>query len=244
VFLYLVIDSFGRLLSPFFSNDGDMEITESTSMPLTILIVDDSLVFRKGLSKVFEFTKYKNSQLLEALNGRQAYDIATAEDVDVIILDERMPEMRGFESAKAILAIKPGSKIIALTQYDETALIMNYFKIGVKGFLSKDEIEIDVIEQAVESVVAGNYYFRTKYDKQIRTWLSGSLKKSVPAVRFSGRELQLVIEISKGNSNKEIASNLGIGIRTIETYRLDLIKKIGVKNTSDLLSYVYKNGII
>jgi len=208
----------------------------------TMLLVDDHLLFRAGLRKVFDQTEYGLSVFLEAGDGKEAVDIALREEVDLIFLDESMPELSGFDAAGRILASKPECKIIALTQFDEMPLIMNYFKLGVKGFLSK-AIDAAQITEAARTVLDGNYYYHSKFDNQIRSWLSTGLRKGLPAIRFTEREVEVVIHLSKGRTNHEIAGILGIGRRTVETHRRDLILKTGVSNTASLLTFVFKNGI-
>ena len=208
----------------------------------TILLVDDHVLFRAGLTKVFDQTDYASSIFFEAGDGKEAVDIALREEVDLIFLDESMPELSGFDAAARILASKPESKIIALTQFDEMPLIMNYFKLGVKGFLSK-AVDAAQITEAAWNVLDGNYYYHSKFDNQIRSWLSTGLKKGLPAIRFTDREVEVVIHLSKGSTNHEIAGILGISRRTVETHRRDLILKTGVNNTASLLTFVFKNGI-
>ena len=209
-----------------------------------ILIADDNVLIRKGLVQLFSKGSDFNARILEACNGKEALHILSNNDIDLVILDERMPEMRGLECAETILKVNPQMKVIALTMYDSIPLILNYLKLGVKGFIAKNQIEIGDLFEAVKTVLDGNYFFRSSYDPEIREHLLEIQLTRPPSIRFSERELQMVIEISKGFSNKETASNLGISVRTIETYRLDLMRKIGVKNTAELIAYVYKNGIL
>ena len=211
---------------------------------VTILIVDDNMLMRKGLIQLFSTTDFFNAEIFEASNGKEALSIIPDKELDLVIVDERMPEMHGLECSKKILQLKPDMKIIALTLYDSIPLILNYLKIGVRGFISKDDVEVDELISAVKSVLDGNYFFRSKYDQLIHKSLVDFQSQHIPSIRFTDRELQLVMGISKGLSNKETANSLGISVRTIETYRLDLMKKVGVKNTAELISYVYRNGIM
>lgn len=208
----------------------------------SILIVDDHPLFRLGLRKIFDQTECASSVFFEAGNGLEAIDIVLREDVDLIFLDESMPKLSGFDAAKRILMHKPESRIIVLTQYDEMPLILNYFKLGAKGFLSK-AIDAAQITEATRNVLAGNYYYHSKYDSQISSWLSDGLKKGIPAIRFSDREVEVVLHLSKGKTNHEIANLLDLSPRSVESYRCDLIHKAGVTNTASLMTFVYMNGI-
>jgi DNA-binding NarL/FixJ family response regulator len=209
----------------------------------TILIADDHPLFRAGLRKIIDQTEYASSVFFEAGNGREAMDIASREEVDLIFLDESMPELSGFDAAKRILQYKPEIKIIVLTQFDEMPLILNYFKLGAKGFLSK-AIDVAQITEAVRTVLEGNYYYHSKYDNRIRSWLSDGLRDGLPAIRFTEREVEVVVHLSKGRTNHEIAGILDLSPRSVEAYRSGLITKTGVNNTAGLLTFVYKNGIL
>lgn len=154
-----------------------------------------------------------------------------------------MPEMNGYDAAEAILEAKPTIPIIVLTQFDEIPLILNMFKTGAKGFLTKN-IEGAEIAAAMTTVLKGDYYYHSKFDDTIQAWLMSGLRKQIPSVRFSEREMQLIMLMSKGKTTQEISEQLGLSFRSIETYRYQLIKKINVANTAELITYVYKNSII
>ena len=219
---------------------GKMEPYERKAR--AILIVDDHPLFRVGLRKIFDQTEYASAVFFEAGNGLEAIDIALRESVDLIFLDESMPLLSGFGAAKRIFMHKPQSKIIVLTQYDEIPLILNYFKLGAKGFLSK-AIDAAEISEAARTVLGGNCYYHSKFDNQIRSWLSDGLRKGVPAIRFSDREVEVFVHLSKGRTNREIAGLMDISRRSVEAYRCDLINKAGVTNTAGLVTYIHKNGI-
>jgi DNA-binding NarL/FixJ family response regulator len=219
------------------------EIPPGKKKERTILIADDHPLFRAGLRKIFDQTEYASSVFFEAGNGREAMDIALGQEVDLIFLDESMPELNGFDAAKRIFQHKPEINIVVLTQFDEIPLILNYFKLGAKGFLSK-AIDAALITDATRTVLEGNYYYHSKFDSRIRSWLSDGLRKGLPAIRFTDREVEVVVHLSKGRTNLEIAGILDIGQRSVETYRRDLIYKTGANNTASLLTFVYKNGIL
>lgn len=130
-----------------------------------------------------------------------------------------------------------------MTQFDEIPIILNFLKIGAKGFLTKmtDETEL---ANAVRAVSNGDHYYNSKYDDLIKEWLHEGLAKNIPSISFSEREIQIVTHMSKGLTSAQIAEKLDIKTRTVETYRYDLIKKTKVHNASELISYVYRNGLI
>lgn len=214
-----------------------------TTKHLTILIADDHPLFRKGLEDIIRLTAYANSTFLAAPNGSEAVEMTRREPIDLLFLDVNMPEMNGFDVARTVLTEKPGLPIIVLTQFDEIPLILNFFKIGAKAFLTKN-IEVDEISVAIDNVLRGDYYYHSRFDETISQWLMGGLRKSIPEIKFNSRDMQMILVMSKGKTTQEISDILGLNFRSLETYRYQLIKKINVKNTAELISYVYKNGVL
>lgn len=210
---------------------------------LSILIADDHPLFRKGLEDIIRTTDYAGANIFLASNGHEAVRMCTTHAIDLVFLDVNMPEMNGYDAAEAILEVRPTVPIIVITQFDEIPLILNLFKTGAKGFLTKN-IEGDEIAAAMSSVLKGDYYYHSKFDETISSWLMSGLRKQIPSVRFSDREMQLIMLMSKGKTTQEISEQLGLSFRSIETYRYQLIKKINVANTAELITYVYKNSIL
>jgi two-component system, NarL family, invasion response regulator UvrY len=210
---------------------------------LSILIADDHPLFRKGLEDIIRTTDYAAANIFLASNGQEALRLCTAHAIDLIFLDVNMPEMNGYDAAEAILEARPTVPIIVITQFDEIPLILNLFKTGAKGFLTKN-IEGEEIAAAMSSVLKGDYYYHSKFDETISSWLMSGLRKQIPSVRFSDREMQLIMLMSKGKTTHEISEQLGLSFRSIETYRYQLIKKVNVANTAELITYVYKNSIL
>jgi two-component system invasion response regulator UvrY len=210
---------------------------------LTILLADDHPLFRKGLEDIIRTTDYANAKFITASNGQEAVNAFKAGKPDLIFLDINMPVMNGFDAADRILGERAKIPIIVLTQFDEMPLILNFFKIGARAFLTKN-IEVDEISNAITSVLNGDYYYHSRYDETISQWLMTGLRKKVPSIKFTTREMQLIMLMSKGRTTQEISDHLDLSFRSIETYRYQLIKKVDVKNTAELISYVYKNGIL
>jgi two-component system, NarL family, invasion response regulator UvrY len=207
-----------------------------------ILIADDHPLFRRGLRDAFCLTSFKNSQISEVSDGFEAIAFALKETPSVIFMDIKMPNLNGLEASKEILQKLPDCKIIVVSQFDELPLILNLFKIGVKGFLNKN-FEIEQLEESLRSVLMGDYYFHSQFDQRVAQWIAQGLKQSVPYLQFTPREIQLVVLMSKGKTNSEIASLLEVSARSVETYRYSLIQKAKVKNSNELISYVYRCGI-
>jgi DNA-binding NarL/FixJ family response regulator len=204
-----------------------------------ILLADDHPLFRKGLKSVIENISSANI-VLEAADGNEAITLSHNHDFDLVMLDYKMPGMDGYDTAKLLLENDPQRKIIIITMYNETPLIISLFRLGVKGFLMKNS-EVEEIEMAIAKVSSGELYYNSIFKDLIESELASDKQF---ALRFSKRETEIVELLSKGRTSLEIAKSLRISQRTVDTYRYRLFNKTEVKNTYELLNYFYQNGLL
>lgn len=206
------------------------------------LIADDHPVSRNGLGTLLR-TEWPEVEILFTSNGEEATDQYSKNKPDLVILDYRMPVLNGLEAAKRILEIDRHAKIILLTMFDTKPIVLNFLKVGGKGFLHKGT-NVDQIIQAIYGVLQGDYYFSSECETEISRWLSSGMKEKIPVISFSHREHQLTLKIVRGLTNKEIAAELDLSTRTVEFYRKKLLSKTQVKNTAELVEYIARNGIL
>jgi len=205
---------------------------------LRILLADDHPVFRKGMKTVISGLGVPH-EILEAGDGRTALEIASTQTIDLFLLDIKMPEIDGYELSKLLLKKDPKVKIIVITMYNDTPLIANLFRIGVRGFLIKNT-ETDEMIKAIQQVLAGDLF----YNDTLKDIVHGERRqKAVLPFEFTPREIDLVELLSKGKTSKDIAETWGLTLKTIETYRSRIIEKAKVKNVAELLNYFHKNGL-
>jgi len=209
--------------------------------PKKILIADDHPVFKMGLSLLLKH-EWPDLELLTLKNGLEVLENFEKFNPDLIFMDYRMPLLDGYETSDRILKKNSKSKIVLLTMFDSFPIAINFLRIGGKGFLSK-EIDTELIIKAVTSIHLGGYYFHSSHELQILEYIENGMRKNIPKISFSPRELQVCLKISKGLTNREISKELQLGLRTVETYRQNLIEKTGVKNSPELITYIYRNGI-
>lgn len=219
----------------------DLSFKSANRCLVTILIVDDHPFYRAGVKHFLSGTDFSHSIVLEASNGMEAINMAISKHPTIILLDFSMPDMDGYDVSRRILSINPAQRILVMTSYDEIALIQNFFSIGVKGFLTKS-LDIDRLEEAIRSVLLGDYYYGTRYTEQIKSWLGQHAMAKIPYLHFTQRERELIRLMAKGFTNKEIASYWKISARTVETYRYDLMEKTGVITTAQLVAYAFSIG--
>jgi len=206
-----------------------------------ILIADDHPVFRKGISLLLK-EEWHQLEIIEAANGLEIIDHYQNHQPDLLLIDYSMPNLNGYEAAEQLLKKNKELKIILFTMFDSTAVAFNFLKIGGRGFIAKGGHPDEIIK-AIRTVWSGDYYFHSQYEKEIVQWLSKGVDQITPKLKFTTKELEIVLKLSKGMTCKEIGDAMQLSARTIEAYRADMIAKTKVKNSLELISFVYKNGI-
>ncbi|OFX90095.1 MAG: hypothetical protein A2W99_17375 [Bacteroidetes bacterium GWF2_33_16] len=209
---------------------------------IRVIIVDDHEIFRNGLQTILN--RMENIQLCGiAANGLDAIELIKSKDVDVILMDIKMPVVDGIEATKRIIALKPDLKIIALSMFGDEEYLQQMILAGARGFLLKN-VTRKVLCHAIELVFnGGNYYseellgfFTKKYIQEIQP--------ENDDLQITKRELEVIQLVAEGLSNQEIADKLFISKRTVDGHKNNLIVKTGSKNMVDLLVYAIKNGLI
>jgi DNA-binding NarL/FixJ family response regulator len=211
-------------------------------VPITILLADDHTVVRDGLRSLME----KNADLQVvgvAGNGREAVAEAHRLCPDVVVMDIAMPEMDGVEATRHIVDKCPNSRVLILSMYLSAEHIHRSLQAGAKGYVLKDSAGDEVVE-AVRALRAGRRYLSHRItESMIDDYLSEESRLS-PLDSLSLRErdvLQLVVE---GRTNAVIAHKLSLSIKTVETYRARIMKKLKVKDTVDLVKFAMRHGLV
>jgi DNA-binding NarL/FixJ family response regulator len=207
--------------------------------PIRILLVDDHRLFRSALIRLMQSFKFP-VDYFEASNGAEGMALLNTQKIDIVLLDIQMPEMGGIEMLKSIRRDGKQTKIIMLTQFQDQSLIVYLLQLGANGFLLKS-CETKELEEAIQKVNSEGHYYDQQVSKAVEQNLSNEEKLS--NLDITPREFQVLVLIKDGKSNKEVARNLGLTIRTIESYRKRLIKKTNSKNTIGLISLAYRTGI-
>ncbi len=207
---------------------------------ISILIVDDEALIREGLRSLLEKESFVG-QIYDAGDAQQFYAHLSQYKIDVVLLDMRLRNITGVELLENVRKTNPGTKTIAVTGMEGIELIINLLKGGVDGIVYKLD-GYGEIRKTLKSILASGNYFPEKILKIIqsnaREW------DHIPTVILSTQELHILRAIARGSITKEIANELKMAEGTAETYRLRLIKKVGVSNTAALLAYAYRNGIL
>jgi DNA-binding NarL/FixJ family response regulator len=217
--------------------------TPTLGANIRILIADDHEIIRVGIGTFLQ-GKLKCEPCLEAADGRVAVKIAEAQQPDVVIADIGLPGLNGLELIQQIKRVSPESEIMVLTGNNSVALIKPAFEAGAKAFLLKVEAATYLAE-AVQAL-AGHRFFITPYVHQILygTESRGAVTKELSIGQISVREREILQLLAEGQSNKEIAGLLGISVKTVETHRAAIMRKLKFDSFSDLVRYAIRHQII
>ncbi len=208
---------------------------------IRIIIVDDHEIFRSGLRMVINRLGYAEV-VAEAGNGLELLELLKTHETDLILMDIEMPIMNGIEATERVLEKFPNVKIIALTMYKDDAYIRSMIEAGVKGFLIKN-IRKEVLDRAIQAVFHGKTY----YSEELWDYFTKSIikeEKPEDSLGITKREMEVLMLLSEGLNNKEIADRLFVSERTIVGHKTNLMSKTNTKNTVSLLAYAIRNGLI
>jgi DNA-binding NarL/FixJ family response regulator len=186
----------------------------------------------------------ENIQVIaEAENGRDFINLLDTYSPDLVFMDVRMPIMNGIEATRTAIKMRPKIKIIALSMFGEEEYLHQMIEAGVKGFMLKT-IKRAEFELAIQRFMAGKEYFSMELLPFFTHKYIADEKKQNTEDQFTPRELDILQEIAKGHSSKEIAENLFISKRTVEGHKANLIAKTGSQNVLKLLIYAIQHGLV
>lgn len=211
-----------------------------------ILIVDDHDLMRRGIKALLQ--SHAGWEVVgEAHTGREA--VAKAEELkpDVVILDISMPDLNGIEAARRIRKSSPNTEVLILSVHYSDQLIRDILEAGVRGYIVKSDSDRD-LAIAVETLANHKPFFTPRATEVILSNFNGArpsndLPESVRD-RLTSREREIVQLLAEGKSSKEVASSLGISVKTAETHRANIMRKLQLHTVTDLVRYAVRNQII
>ncbi|HTF30414.1 MAG TPA: response regulator transcription factor [Flavitalea sp.] len=211
---------------------------------IKIVIADDHEIFRDGFRLMI--SRQDDIQLLgEAGDGKELIDLVQTLRPDVVITDIKMPRMDGIEAAKILAEQFPDVGVIGLSMFDEEDLIIDMLEAGAKGYLLKNADKHEVAE-AIRTVYQEEPYYCKHTSAKLAQMIAKSKfnpYKKTRKIEFSERELEIIRLICQELTNKEIADQLFLSIRTVEGYRLKIQEKMNVKNSIGLVIYAIRNNL-
>ncbi|MFA8442876.1 response regulator [Yoonia sp.] len=205
-------------------------------MTTRILIVDDHPMVAEGIQSLLE--SYDDIDVVGTLgNGQDAVDRVNELKPDVILLDLNMPGLSGLNATEMILEERPDTRIVILSMHDSPEYISTALSHGARGYILKD-VPTEEIYTAIQTVMAGGEY--------LCTGAKGSLQPKISDGRetLTGREQTILLELAQGQSNKDVANTLNISVRTVETHRKNIKRKLGISSTAGLTRYALEHGVL
>lgn len=216
---------------------------------INVVLADDHVLVRKGIKSMLDSDDEINV-IGEADNGVEAIEYAKKLKPDILILDIRMPEKNGLEAAAEVQSLAPQTKAIILSMHDTEEYVMQALSAGAYGYLLKDTDKAEFVK-ALKQVHQGTKYFSGAVSNILANQLlnqssATTIKKPAEAdvYHLTKREKQILSMIINGKHNKDIAEALDKSIRTIETHRFNIMKKLGVNNAVDMVNKAIKESLV
>jgi DNA-binding NarL/FixJ family response regulator len=208
-------------------------------MPTRLLLADDHALVRQGLKAFLE--KHGYQVVCEASNGQEVLRNAPKAQADVAIIDVTMPLLNGLEAARELRKSSPKTKIILLTKHDEDQYVTDAIRAGVKGYVLKSQVAEDLIH-AIQEVCRGAIYLSPSISRVVvDAFLS---KTEVTQDPLTGRERQVLQLVGEGKSTKEVAVLLGVSVKTAESHRVRLMRKLDIHEVASLVRYAIRRGLV
>ena len=202
---------------------------------ITVLLVDDHALVRRGFHRMLD-----DDQTIEvvgeASNGAEAVKLAETLQPQVIVMDCQMPELNGLEATRRILQSLPDTAILMLSMHSEETLVRQALEAGARGYVLKNANDLD-LARAIKGVAAG----KSVLDPQVQR--SEPLKGERESA-LTTRELEVLQHIVAGKSNKEIASELNLSVNTVSVHRANIMDRLGIHKTAELVVYAIRNGLV
>jgi DNA-binding NarL/FixJ family response regulator len=202
---------------------------------IRLLLVDDHQLVRDGLrARLGDIAEFEI--VGEAASGQEALAAAESLRPDLALVDVGLPDMNGIELASALGPRCPALRVLILSMYDSVGYVRSAMQAGARGYVLKDAPSAEIIA-AIRAVAAGGVYFSSALTAALTT-------ASADATTLTEREREVLILLAQGDSNKRIALKLDVSVRTVETHRLNLRRKLGIETVAGLTNYALKRGWI
>jgi DNA-binding NarL/FixJ family response regulator len=208
-------------------------------MPIRIVLADDHVLVRQSLKTLLEREGFQ--VVAEASDGQEAVRHAASLQPEIAVMDISMPILNGLSAAREMSRSIPKTKVILLTQHDEGQYISEALDAGVKGYVLKNQIASDLLD-AIRQVSRGQVYLSPGVSSGVMEAYHSKSEKSKNSLTL--RERQVLQLIAEGKSTKDVASLLGISVKTAESHRTRLMNKLDIHETASLVRYAVRQGMV
>ena len=210
---------------------------------IKVLVVDDHAMFRQGICALLR--SHEDFEVVgEAEQGREAVEKVCEFSPQVVLMDIAMPIMGGLEATRRIQKEAPNTKVLVLTQYDDSEYVLSLVRSGARGYISKTATSSELIS-AIRAVNAGEFFL---YPSAAKTLVEEYLRRVGGEKdgydRLTSREREILQLVAEGRTNREIADSLVIGVKTVLRHRTNIMEKLGFHNRTELIKYAISKGLI
>lgn len=217
--------------SPSMNHKAPMSVPN----PVRIALIDDHVLVRDGVKSLL--SAWPHFQVVaQAESGAEALELVARTELDVLLVDVGLKDMNGLELTRRLCAQHPGIKILILSMYDNQEYVRTSINAGAFGYVLKNAPSTELIA-AIEAVAAGGSFYSPEVARKLAT-------NSRDENELTPRELQVLSMLAKGLNNKEVARELDISVRTVETYRLSIRRKLNIDTPAALVKYALEHGLI
>jgi two-component system, NarL family, response regulator NreC len=208
-------------------------------MPIRVVLADDHTLVRQGLKSLLE---REGIQVVgEAQDGQEVLQLAAKHSPDVAVIDISMPILNGLDAARELKRSAPKTKTILLTRHDEDEYLIEALRAGVKGYVLKNQAASDLVH-AIQVVCRGQVYLSPGMSSVVvDAYLS---KTELPVDPITSRQREVLQLIAEGKSTKDIASLLGISVKTADSHRSRLMRKLDIHEVASLVRYAVRKGLV
>jgi len=210
---------------------------------LRVLVADDHEIVRHGIRTIVQSCQ-SFEVCGEASDGRHAVQMATDLRPDIVIIDIGMPHLNGLDATRQMVHSDPRIKVLILTMHESEQIVRDVLTAGARGYLLKTDASRDLVS-ALEALASRKTFFTSKVAEIVLgTYINGRSEHQVCKDILTGREREVVQLLAEGKSSKEVAVALGLSVKTAETHRSNLMRKLDIHSVSELVLYAVRNNIV
>jgi DNA-binding NarL/FixJ family response regulator len=208
-----------------------------------VLIADDHEIVRQGIRAIVQ-SRQGFEACGEACDGREAVQMALNLRPDIVVIDIGMPHLNGLEATRQIVQNDPSIKVLVLTMHESEQIVRDVLTAGARGYLLKTDAGRDLIS-ALEALIGRKTFFTSKVAQIVLDpFLRGGPKRQISNSVLTAREREVVQLLAEGKSSKEVAVALDLSVKTAETHRTNLMRKLDIHSVSELVLYAVRNSIV
>ena len=211
--------------------------------PILILIADDHALVRAGIRAFLE--RIPNIEVVaEASDGREAVELVAKRQPDIVLMDIAMPGLNGLEATRQIVKLWPGVRVIVLSMHASEEYVWQALRAGARGYLLKGA-SLAELELALSSVVRGELYLSPPLSQQaITEYVQRTGKERAPAEKLTARQREILSLIAEGKSTKQVALQLNISVKTVESHRAQIMERLNIHDVAGLVRYAIRTGLV